>query len=316
MPSPPEARKLAATPARTKRLPITVIIATRNEAANIENCLRALLNVERVVVVDSFSTDGTIDLAQAYGSEVVQFEYKGGYPKKRQWALNNLDIKTPWTMLIDADEQVTHSLWKEIEHVVNSPGCSDAYLGYKEFHFLGKKLRRGGFSHSAVLLFKTGRAQFEQTDGNTANGQDMEVHERLLVDGKVGRLHSPLIHQDFKGLYAYLDRHNKYSTWEAGIRANYFKTGSWGDQTIKARLFGDAQSRRRFLKAIVLRLPFEPWLWFAYHFILRGGIFEGRRGYIAASLRKAYIEQIHAKLYEQRVTEHQPLPSASKNLTT
>jgi hypothetical protein len=131
----------------------------------------------------------------------------------------------------------------------------------------------------------------------------MEVHERVIVDGKVGRLRNPLLHHDYKGLFAYIDRHNKYSTWEAGIRAHYFKTGSWGQHTIRASIFGDAQSFRRFLKSIVLKLPCEPWLWFVYHYFVCGAIFEGRRGYIAASLRRAYIEQVHAKLYELRIQE-------------
>ncbi len=283
--------------ASRETLPITVIVATKNEGMNIEKCLHSLIPAVRIVVLDSLSTDGTPDIAKRASAEVVTFKYTGGYPKKRQWALNNLDISTPWTMLIDADEEVPPALWQDIEYALNTNQYA-AYLIRKEFHFMGKRFRFGGFSHSAVALFRTGCARFEQTAGNLPNGQDMEVHERLIVDGAIGRLTHSLCHNDYKDLQAYLDRHNKYSTWEAGIRANYLKSGTWGEQTIKSSPFGDPQSFRRFIKSFIIRFPGEPWLWFIYHYFVRGGFLEGRRGFIAASIRKAYIEQVHAKMYE------------------
>lgn len=281
-------------------LPITVIIATKNEALNIEKCLRSLVLAERIVVVDSLSTDGTPNIAKTFGAEIVSFTYAGGYPKKRQWALDCLDICTPWTMLIDADEEVTQELWQEIEGVLNITQYA-SYLVCKEFHFMGRRFRFGGFSHSAIMLFRTGHARFEQTAGNLPNGQDMEVHERVIVDGKIGRLKHPLRHNDYKGLHAYLDRHNKYSTWEAGVRANYLKNGTWGEQTIKSSPLRDPQSFRRFIKSFIIRFPGEPWLWFIYHYFVRAGFLEGRRGFIAASIRKAYIEQVRAKMFEMRL---------------
>ena len=128
----------------------------------------------------------------------------------------------------------------------------------------------------AVLLFRTGRARFEQLIDDPASALDMEVHERLLVDGSVGELNTPLIHEDYKGLEAYIARHNKYSTWEARLRQTYFDEGAYGEQAVEANLFGDAQERRRFLKKVAVRLPLEPWLWFFYHYILRLGFLEGR----------------------------------------
>lgn len=289
--------ELSGVTTRKQVLPVTVVVAAKNEVANIEECLHSLATASRVILVDSSSSDGTVRIGRDCGAEIVNFTYRGGYPKKRQWALDNLDISTPWTMLVDADERITTQLWREIQYVTNRCECM-AYLIRKEFHFLGKKLRFGGFSHSAISLFRTGRARFEEAGGNLSNGQDMEVHERLIVDGKVGRLNNSLVHNDYKGLQAYLDRHNKYSTWEAGVRAHYLLTGSWGDKTIRSSLLGDTQSFRRSVKTILMRLPGEPWLWFLYHYFLRAGFLEGRRGYIAASIRKAYIEQVRAKIFE------------------
>ena len=299
-------------PASSKTLPITVVVATKNEAINIEKCLDSLAPAVRTIVLDSLSTDGTPDIAERSGAEVVTFKYSGGYPKKRQWALNNLDISTPWTMLIDADEEVPPALWQDIENVLYTNQHA-GYLICKEFHFMGKRFRFGGFSHSAVALFRTGCARFEQTAGNLPNGQDMEVHERLIVDGTIGRLAHSLCHNDYKGLQAYLDRHNKYSTWEAGIRTNYLKTGTWGEQTIKSSPIGDPQSFRRFIKSFIIRFPGEPWLWFIYHYFVRGGFLEGRRGFIAASIRRAYIEQVHAKMFELAVQGIACVPAAEQS---
>lgn len=291
----------------TGKLPITVVLAAKNEAVNLPRCLAALEPAERVIVADSHSTDGTGDIAIGHGAEVVQFDYRGGYPKKRQWVLETVPIDTPWLLLLDADEVVPASLWDEIAGVVREPDGLDAYLITKGFHFLGRRIRHGGFSHSAVLLFRTGRARFERLFEDRPTGLDMEIHERVVVEGRIGRLETPLIHEDFKGLEAYLSRHNKYSTWEAGLRYQYLTTGRYGEDTIIPRLFGNSQERRRFLKALIIRLPFEPQLWFVYHYLFRLGFLEGRPGFIASQIRASYIAQTRAKIYELRLGDRSPI---------
>ena len=193
----------------TGKLPITVVLAAKNEAVNLPRCLAALEPAERVIVADSHSTDATADIALGQGAEVVQFDYRGGYPKKRQWVLETVPIDTPWVLLLDADEVVPAALWEEIAGVVRQPDALDAYLISKGFHFLGRRIRHGGFSHSAVLLFRTGRARFERLFADEPTGLDMEIHERVVVEDRIGRLATPLIYEDFKGLEAYLSRHNK-----------------------------------------------------------------------------------------------------------
>ena len=280
------------------KLPITVLLAAKNEAVNLPRCLAALKPVTRIIVLDSHSTDATADIALSHGAEVVQFDYPGGYPKKRQWALDRLAIATPWVLLLDADEVVPEALWQEIASVVRQLDARDAYLITKGFHFLGRRFEHGGFSHSAVLLFKTGKAHFERLFDDEPGGLDMEIHERVVVDGRIGRLDTPLIHEDFKGLEAYIARHNQYSTWEARVRHRYLTTGRYGEETIAPRLFGNAQERRRFLKALIVRLPFEQHLWFLYHYVARRGFLEGRPGLIASQIRASYIAQTRAKIYE------------------
>lgn len=285
------------------QLPITVLLAAKNEAVNLPRCLTALSMAERVIVLDSHSTDETTAIASQHGAEVVQFDYLGGYPKKRQWALDRIAIETPWVLLLDADEVVSVALWQEIASVLNGPNNLDAFLITKGFHFLGRCFKHGGFSHSAILLFRTGKARFERLFDDASDSLDMEIHERVLVQGKIGRLNKPLIHEDFKGLEAYITRHNKYSTWEARVRHQYLSTGRYGEDTIFPRLFGNSQERRRFLKALIIRLPFEPQLWFFYHYILRLGFLEGHPGLIASQIRASYIAQTRAKLYELRLRD-------------
>jgi len=296
------------------KLPITILIAARNEAANIARCLQSLHRAERVVVLDSQSTDDTASIAQRLGADIVQFSYTGGYPKKRQWALDTLTFPSPWILLLDADEVVPDELWREIETALSDGDLPAAFLIKKEFHFLGRRFRHGGFSHAAVLLFRHGHARFEHLLDEIGSGLDMEVHERVIVEGRVGRLRTPLIHEDFKGLEAYRERHHRYATWEAALRHHFLATGTYGKETIQPRLFGNTQERRRFLKKVVIRLPFEPAVWFAYHYLLRGGFLEGRPGFIACRIRAQYIAEVRTKLRVlQRGNPEVAKPSVAAN---
>ena len=288
-------------------LPLTVLIAAKDEERNIGRCCASLSPAERVIVIDSQSKDRTALIAEEQGAEVVQFVYTGGYPRKRQWALDTLTPTTPWVLLLDADEAVPSELWQEIAVAITKSDSADAYLITKGFHFLGHPFRFGGFSHRAVILFRTGKARFERLVLESDSGLDMEVHERVIVDGKLSRLNTPLIHEDFKGLTAYIDRHNRYSCWEAQVRYAFLHDGQSENNRIRANLFGNQQERRRFLKMVAIRVPFESQLWFFYHYIARLGFLEGRPGLIASQIRMSHISQVRAKLYELR--RHQGINS-------
>jgi len=282
-------------------LPVTAIVAAKNEAANIARCLQSLAPAQKVYVVDSRSSDDTAAIAGREGAEVVQFEYRGGYPKKRQWALDTLPIGTAWIMVVDADEVVPAGLWDEIGTALRADGAVKGYFATKAFHFLGRRLRFGGFSHSAMLLFRKGCARYENTVASDTSGLDMEVHERVLVDGGTRHLAVPLVHEDFKGLDAYFERHVRYSSWEARLRATMLGGEPGGENAIAPNLFGNVQERRRWLKRIAIQMPFEPLLWFAYHYVFRLGFLEGSRGLIASVIRANYIAQVRAKMYEARL---------------
>lgn len=281
-----------------------MLLAAKNEETNIRKCLSSVAPAQEVYVIDSRSSDDTAKIAvDEFDAQVVQFDYTGGYPKKRQWALDTLEFGNEWILLLDADEEVPQELWREIEQAIAKAESCDAYLIRKGFHFLGKKFRFGGFSHSALVLIKKGKGRFEELVEDVSTGLDMEVHERVIVDGSVGILKTALIHEDFKGLEAYLNRHNKYSTWEARLRFHNKKNMAYGSDAICPKLFGNAQERRRFLKQIVVRVPFEPLVWFIYHYFFKLGFLEGRPGLIACRIRSAYIAQVRSKLYELELAD-------------
>jgi len=281
------------------KVDVTVLLSVKNEAANIAKCLRACVPAKEIFVVDSNSQDETCAIASSHGATVIQFNWSGGYPKKRQWALENLDFQTKWVLLLDADEVVPERLWSEIQDAINGDSAKVAYFIKKEFHFLGKRFRYGGFSHRALLLIERESCRFERLNDSSESGLDMEVHERILSDsGDLGYLATPLIHEDFKGLKSYIERHNAYSTWEAQVRANFFAEGRYGADTIPSRLLGNPQERKRFLKFLVIRFPLEPLLWFLYHYLFRLGFLHGRAGLIASRMRATYIADVRAKVYE------------------
>ncbi len=296
------------------KLPVTVLIAAKDEEANIARCLSSLSPAARILVVDSNSKDRTARISRGMGAEVFEFHYSGTYPKKRQWALDHIPIGTEWILLLDADEAVPEKLWREISDTIRRNGAADAYLIKKEFHFLGRRFRFGGFSHAAVLLFRKGKAEFERLSSLPGDSQDMEVHERLIIHGATGKLKTGILHEDAKGLQAYIARHNHYSTWEAHQRRHYLTTGSWGELSIRPRLFGDTQQRRRFFKGWMIHIPFEASLWFVYHFFLRIGFLEGRRGLIASQIRARHFSQVRAKLFEIQVEDRLRVDSGNKTM--
>jgi hypothetical protein len=128
-------------------------------------------------------------------------------------------------------------------------------------------------------------------------------------------LKTSLIHEDVKGLEAYIARHNFYSTWEAHQRFNFLSTGNWGEASVQPRFWGNTQERRRWLKEWILKLPCEPLLWFAYHYLFNLGFMEGRAGLIASQLRARHFSHVRAKLYELQIkngANHKPTEGSPK----
>ena len=139
-----------------------------------------------------------------------------------------------------------------------------------------------------------GANHYKKMSIQTATPQQLLL---MLYEGAIQNIKKAIDCMDRKDLSAYIERHNRYSTWEASMRASMLSGGGAGLH-IKADLFGNSQERRRALKQIAIRMPFEPAAWFLYHFVGRLGFLEGRRGLIAAQIRSQYIAQVRAKMYE------------------
>src|SRR5579864_712806 len=138
-----DSRTAPSNSANSDSIPVTVIIPTRNEARHLARCLEAIRRFAEVYVVDSQSTDSTVEAARAFGAKVVQFHYHGGWPKKRQWALDSLPFENDWVLLLDADEVLSADLCNEIGQVIRDPNFS-GYQVFLRINFLGRELRFGG----------------------------------------------------------------------------------------------------------------------------------------------------------------------------
>src|SRR5712692_2910805 len=126
-------------------LPVSVIVPARNEARNLPRCLESLRGAGEVYVIDSQSSDDTADVAQSFGAQVVQFHYRGGWPKKRQWAMDTLPFAYDWIFLIDADEALAPELAEEIQQAIRDPRFDGYYMALRMF-FLGRELHHSGAS--------------------------------------------------------------------------------------------------------------------------------------------------------------------------
>jgi len=274
---------------------LSVIIPTRNEEANLPAALRSVHWASEVIVVDSHSTDGTVRVARDAGAEVVQFDYPGHGPKKKNWALDNLDLKNEWVLLLDADERVTPALRREIEASLRDPRA-DGYCLDRELAFMGRSLRcfRPNWN---VRLFRHRLARFEDLGLTDLPGTgDNEIHEHVVLQGRLGFLRSPLLHDDDRGMTAWLDRHNKYATWEAHLYRK-FRAAPVGVGPL-GLLRLDPFRRKRALRRIWVRLPMRPALRFVVWYVLRRGFLDGRPGFVFCLLMAYYEVTINAKLYE------------------
>lgn len=284
----------------SNKIPVSVLIPAKNEEANLPACLESLQKADEIFVVDSQSEDKSIEICESYGAKVVQFNFNGRWPKKKNWSLENIEFRNEWVLIVDCDERITPELWQEIAYSIHNPEFTGYYLNRRVF-FLGKWIRFGGkYPDWNLRLFKHKLGRYENLNTeDIRNTGDNEVHEHVILSGKVGYLKNDMLHEDFKDLYHWLARHNRYSNWEARVYYNLL-TGQGDNGTIGASFFGDAVQRKRFLKKIWVRLPFKPLLRFILFYILQGGFLDGKVGYIYGRLLSQYEYQIGVKLFELR----------------
>ena len=241
---------------------LSVVVITFNEEANIEACLASVSFADEIVILDSGSTDRTVELARGYTDKVHHHPWDG-YTGQRNRAH---DLASgDWILSLDADERVTPGLADEIREVLS--GGNDPvgyYLPYKVF-YRDKWLRHGGFYPEKHLrLFRRGRGAYG----------DRAVHEAIRVDGPTGRLTGHIEHYTYQSVTDYLERMDRYSTLSAAQYARQGRTsGPWG-------MTGHALFN------------------FIQMYFLKRGFLDGYEGFLMAVLYSMYTFTKYAKLRE------------------
>jgi glycosyltransferase involved in cell wall biosynthesis len=290
-----EARQIDAAVSPTL-LPISVIVAARNEARNLPACLNSLREAGEVYVIDSNSSDETAEIARQHGAKLVQFHYHGGWPKKRQWALDTLPLAYEWVFLVDADEALTPALAGEIRRAIQNPDADGFYVPLQMI-FLERTLRHGDANFFKLSLFRHAKGRFEcRLRDQDMSMCDMEVHEHVIVDGPTAKLRNSLLHRNVESLSRYIEKHNEYSNWDARV----WLQGQKQDQPldIEPSLFGTQAERRRWLRKRFFSLPGSPVLFFLYKYVFRLGFLDGAPGLIYCGLQGIQFFHIKAKIHE------------------
>lgn len=250
---------------------VAVIVLTYNEEINIGQALDSVAGwAKELFILDSFSTDRTLDVARPYGCHIVQHTFEN-YARQRNFALDELPITAEWVLFLDADEWVPDALKHEISRVLAaSPSVNGFYLN-RRLIWMGRWVRRGYYPSWILRLFRRGKGRCE----------DREVNEHLIVEGPAAQLAEDFIHEDRKGVTEWISKHNKYATLEAQTLLAAARDGNY--QEIDAKLTGTQAQRKRWLRHRVWnRMPplLRPFFYFFYRYILKGGFLDGRPGLI------------------------------------
>ncbi|MEY2531133.1 MAG: hypothetical protein QOI96_1218 [Verrucomicrobiota bacterium] len=276
------------------QLPVSVIVPIKNEAENLPRCLASVPWADEIFVVDSHSTDQSEQIAARHGAKVVQFDFNGTWPKKKNWALENLPLKNEWVFILDADEVLPPEAQAEFANAIANAADVAGYWINRRFMFLGRWLRHSYYPNWNLRLFRHALGRYEKlTTAETKSG-DNEVHEHVIVQGPTKKLRCEMDHYAFPSIEVFIEKHNRYSNWEARVAADQLLRGS------SRELSNAPVERRRRLKMLSQRLPFRPLLRFLYIYVWQKGFLDGRDGYYFARLHAFYEFLSVAKTYELR----------------
>ncbi len=275
------------------KVPVSFLVPIKNEESNLTRCLSSIQWADEIFVVDSQSTDNSIALAESLGAKVVQFKFSGTWPKKKNWALDNLPFSYDWVFILDADEVLPPEFEDGVRQIVTS--SENENVGYwvnRRFQFMGKWLKHAYYPNWNLRLFKHKLGRYEKlTESDTASG-DNEVHEHVVVDGKTAHMKAEMDHYAFPTVDVFLEKHNRYSNWEARVAQDEFEGKSAA--SLQDRNVGWRRKLRTFSRC----LPFRPLMRFLYVYIWQRGFLDGIEGYYFARLHGFYEFLIVAKTHE------------------
>ena len=257
-------------------IPLSVFVLTYNSEADIERCLKPLKGwADEVFIIDSFSTDNTVNLAKKYTQNIFLHKFEN-YAAQRNWALDNLPLENEWTLHLDADESLTPELKTEIATFIPSNAENiDGFYIKRRFIFLGRWLRHGGnYPQTELRLWRH----------NLVRVIDAGALEYIAIRGRVSTLKNDMIHDNRRGLEAWIAKINMVSDWDA----DEFLTGLGQAKLLAA---DDSEyvelGKTRWLRIHIWnRLPLfiRPFLLFFFKYIIKLGFLDGMAGFVYCSL--------------------------------
>ena len=269
---------------------MTAIVLVKNEEKNLPNCLDSIKDlVKRIVVIDSGSTDASMDIARSYGAEVYEHEFLH-YAAQFNWALDNISVNTRWIYRIDADEVVTPELAEEIACACREHANDDVNGLVMKFkiNFMGRFLTHGGiYPFYNLTIFKNGYGRYE----DRAMGEHIVLSEGRTVD-----LENDCLHYDYKDLSSWTIKHDNYSAREV---MDYFHLRDENPEL--ANLYGEAERAKSLRDNLYYKLPMflRAHLYFIYRYYFRLGFLDGKPGKMHAFLQAYWYRfLVDAKIYE------------------
>lgn len=252
------------------RKKLSVVVLTKNEEDKIARCLESVKWADEIVVVDGYSTDNTVNICKQYGAKVVQHRFDGNFDAECNIGIDNSTGE--WILKLDADEVVTESLRKDIEKVFENDRGFSAFKFRRKNFFLGHFMRWGGWYHYSLHFFKKGKARYKGC-----------IHEKMLVDGEIGKLEGSVEHYPFKSISQFIERHNRYSNLEA------------------KKILGEQGLLDE--KTILYNIKRRPFKLFWKFYIKKKGFLEGKYGFIFSVLF-AWVHFLNWSKYWELVREH------------
>jgi glycosyltransferase involved in cell wall biosynthesis len=277
------------------KAPVSVIILTLNEEANVEHCLRSVYGwSDDIHVVDSFSEDSTVSLAMRYTNNIHKVK-EAHWADLRNWAMRDLSLKYDWVFFLDADEQLTENLKREISELLKTVPEENGFYIKRRFMFIGRWLKHGGLYEKVLRFFRHRFTEY------IAEG-DVEYAK---IEGKVGLLKNDMIHEDRKSISTWIEKHNKISDRAA---KQYLNRGQ--SPLAKQMKGGELEGgRRTWVKyALWEKIPLvlRPPVTFSYQYVFRLGFLDGLEG-LSYHLLQAFWYRL---LIYVKVREFQKMPHA------
>lgn len=268
---------------------IDVMIPTFNEASHIRETVENARKIGAVYVLDSFSTDGTQQIAREAGALVLEHKFEN-YSRQKNWGLDNLPFRGKWIFILDADERITPSLARELKAAALSDSPTVAYYVNRVVIMMGRQIRHGGLFPSWNLrFFRRGTCRYE----------DRSVHEHMIADGPTGYLKHLMLHIRRESISEYLTKHIKYADLESDEWIK-MRVGA-GKEARAGRLFRDLLKYRLYLRRDIWpRMPMRPLIRFVYMYFVRFGVLDGRAGWHLAMLMASY-EYMIGLLYKEKL---------------